>query len=42
MLVLAALALAVLVFGIYPYPMAEVLHATVENLLAHVAAGKAN
>jgi NADH-quinone oxidoreductase subunit M len=41
-LVLAALALAVLMFGIYPYPMAEVLHATVENLLAHVAAGKAN
>ncbi|MGH8726652.1 MAG: NADH-quinone oxidoreductase subunit M [Burkholderiales bacterium] len=39
---LSALALAVLIFGIYPYPMAEVLHATVENLLAQVAAGKTN
>jgi NADH-quinone oxidoreductase subunit M len=39
-LVLAALGVAVLVFGIYPYPLAEVMDASVENLLNHVAAGK--
>jgi NADH-quinone oxidoreductase subunit M len=39
-LVLALLALAVLIFGIYPYPLADVMHASVENLLNHVAAGK--
>jgi NADH-quinone oxidoreductase subunit M len=38
--VLTALALAVLAFGIYPYPLAEVMDVSVENLLNHVAHGK--
>ena len=38
--VLAALAIAVLAFGIYPYPLAEVMDVSVENLLNHVAQGK--
>jgi NADH-quinone oxidoreductase subunit M len=38
--VLAALAIAVLGMGLYPAPFTEVMHASVENLLKHVAAGK--
>ncbi len=38
--VLGLLALAVLVMGVWPNPFAEVLHASVNDLLAHVAQGK--
>lgn len=36
-LILAILAVAVLALGIYPLPLTEVMHATVDNLLEHVA-----
>jgi NADH-quinone oxidoreductase subunit M len=39
-LVLALLAVSVLAFGIYPKALTEVMHASVNDLLAHVAAGK--
>lgn len=39
-LVLAILAIAVLALGIYPLPLTEVMHATVDNLLEHVARTK--
>jgi NADH-quinone oxidoreductase subunit M len=39
-LVLALLAAAVLAFGIYPAPLTEVMHTSVNDLLKHVAAGK--
>ena len=39
-LVLASLAVAVLVMGIYPKPFTEVMHASVNNLLSHVAQSK--
>jgi len=39
-LVLALLALAVLGMGIYPLPFTEVMHASVSELLKHVAASK--
>ena len=39
-LVLALLAASVLAFGIYPNALTEVMHASVNDLLAHVAAGK--
>jgi NADH-quinone oxidoreductase subunit M len=39
-LVLGLLALAVLALGIYPAPFTEVMHASVNDLLRHVAAGK--
>jgi NADH-quinone oxidoreductase subunit M len=38
--VLAALALAVLFMGVYPRPFTEVMHASVNQLLKHVAAAK--
>jgi NADH-quinone oxidoreductase subunit M len=38
--VLGLLALAVLVMGVWPNPFAEVLHTTVNDLLAHVAQSK--
>ncbi|MDP2830435.1 MAG: NADH-quinone oxidoreductase subunit M [Sulfuricellaceae bacterium] len=38
--VLAALAVAVLGMGLYPQPFTEVMHASVNNLLAHVAQSK--
>ncbi len=38
--VLAALALAVLLMGVYPRPFTEVMHASVNQLLKHVAAAK--
>ena len=40
MLVLGLLALAVLAMGLYPFPFTDVMHASVENLLKHVLAGK--
>jgi proton-translocating NADH-quinone oxidoreductase, chain M len=39
-LVLALLALAVLGMGLYPLPVTEVMHASVNNLLHHVAQSK--
>jgi NADH-quinone oxidoreductase subunit M len=39
-LVLGALAVAVLGMGLYPLPFTEVMHASVNNLLAHVAQSK--
>jgi len=38
--VLAALAAAVLLMGIYPLPFTEVMHASVNELLKHVATAK--
>jgi NADH-quinone oxidoreductase subunit M len=38
--VLAALAVAVLFMGIYPLPFTEVMHASVSELLRHVAVPK--
>ncbi len=38
--VLAVLALAVLWMGLYPLPLMEVMHTTVDDLLAHVARSK--
>jgi NADH-quinone oxidoreductase subunit M len=40
MLVLALLAVAVLFMGIYPLPFTEVMHASVNELLRHVALTK--
>jgi NADH-quinone oxidoreductase subunit M len=39
-LILAVLAACVLVMGIYPFPFTEVMHASVDNLLKHVALSK--
>ena len=39
-LVLSALAVAVLAMGVYPLPFAEVMHASVNDLLRHVAQPK--
>ena len=39
-LVLAILAAAVLGMGLYPLPLLEVMHTTVDDLLAHVARSK--
>ena len=39
-LILAILAAAVLVMGIYPFPLTEVMHTSVENLLNHVGQSK--
>ena len=39
-LFLALLALCVLAMGIYPYPFTDVMHASVDNLLKHVAMSK--
>ena len=38
--ILAALALCVLGMGLYPFPFTDVMHASVDHLLKHVAAGK--
>jgi NADH-quinone oxidoreductase subunit M len=37
---LAVLAVCVLVMGLYPLPITEVMHASVTDLLQHVATGK--
>lgn len=39
-LVLALLAICVLALGLYPLPLIEVMHASVDNLLEHVALSK--
>jgi NADH-quinone oxidoreductase subunit M len=39
-LVLGALAVMVLLFGLWPAPLVEVMQATVDNLLAHIAESK--
>ena len=39
-LVLGLLAASVLVMGLYPFPFTEVMHASVDNLLKHVATSK--
>jgi NADH-quinone oxidoreductase subunit M len=39
-LFLAALAACVLAMGVYPFPFTEVMHASVDDLLRHVVAGK--
>jgi len=39
-LILALLAIAVLGMGLYPLPMAEIMHASVNELLKHVAVSK--
>jgi NADH-quinone oxidoreductase subunit M len=39
-LFLAILAVCVLAMGLYPYPFTEVMHASVDNLLKHVAVSK--
>ena len=39
-LVLATLAIAVLILGLWPAPLLDVMHATVENLIEHVAISK--
>ncbi|HEX4926921.1 MAG TPA: NADH-quinone oxidoreductase subunit M [Burkholderiales bacterium] len=39
-LVLALLAAAVLAMGVYPLPVVDVMHASVNNLLAHIAVAK--
>jgi NADH-quinone oxidoreductase subunit M len=39
-LFLALLAVCVLAMGVYPYPFTEVMHASVDNLLKHVAVSK--
>jgi NADH-quinone oxidoreductase subunit M len=38
--VLAALAAAVLLMGVYPLPFTEVMHGSVNELLRHIAASK--
>jgi NADH-quinone oxidoreductase subunit M len=38
--ILATLVVAVLVFGLWPEPLIEVMHASVDNLLAHVSVSK--
>lgn len=38
--ILAVLAIAVLWFGVYPFPLTEVMHTTVDHLLEHVSQSK--
>jgi NADH-quinone oxidoreductase subunit M len=38
--IMAILAVAVLVLGLWPAPLVDVMHASVENLLQHVAQSK--
>jgi len=38
--ILASLAAVVLLFGLWPAPLTEVMHASVDNLLAHVSVSK--
>jgi NADH-quinone oxidoreductase subunit M len=39
-LVFAILAISVLVMGLYPLPLSEILHTSVNDLLVHVARSK--
>ena len=38
--ILASLAVVVLLFGLWPAPLIDVMHASVDNLLAHVTVSK--
>jgi NADH-quinone oxidoreductase subunit M len=38
--IMVALAAAVLALGLYPAPLVDVMHASVDNLLQHVAVSK--
>jgi NADH-quinone oxidoreductase subunit M len=38
--ILASLAFVVLLFGLWPAPLTEIMHASVDNLLAHVSVSK--
>ena len=38
--ILASLAAVVLLFGLWPAPLAEIMHASVDNLLAHLSVSK--
>jgi len=38
--ILASLAAMVLLFGLYPAPLTEIMHASVDNLLAHLSVSK--
>ena len=38
--ILASLAAVVLLFGIWPAPLVEVMHASIDNLITHVAVSK--
>jgi len=38
--ILASLAVVVLLFGVYPAPLTEIMHASVDNLLAHLSVSK--
>ena len=40
LLILCVLAVCVLAMGLYPFPFTEVMHASVDNLLKHVAMSK--
>jgi len=40
LLILGILAVCVLAMGLYPFPFTDVMHASVDNLLKHVATGK--
>jgi NADH-quinone oxidoreductase subunit M len=39
-MLLAILAIAVLWLGVYPFPLTEIMHATVDNLLEHMTHSK--
>jgi NADH-quinone oxidoreductase subunit M len=39
-LILGTLAICTLAMGLYPFPFTDVMHASVDNLLKHVATGK--
>jgi len=39
-LILTTLAIVVLLFGIWPAPLLEVMHATVQNLMEHILVSK--
>jgi NADH-quinone oxidoreductase subunit M len=38
--ILASLAVMVLFFGLYPAPLVDVMHASIDNLIAHVTVSK--
>ena len=39
-MILLLLAMAVLLFGLWPFPLVEMMHPTIENLLQHVMQSK--
>ncbi len=38
--ILASLAGVILLFGLWPAPLVEVMHATIDNLIAHITVSK--